>query len=283
MMGEVATANAEPAVMNETSPGLGRLAVAPTYRVVAETIERAIMEGRYRPGDRLPTESALAAELGVNRSTAREGLRLLEQTGLVERRSGRRLHVAVPGYGELSSRAGRALILHQVTFRELHQLLMVLEPAAAATAAASIGERDLAALERNVAETEAAVAAGGSVTALDIEFHDLVGRSTGNPAWPIAREPAAMLLFPAADPMMGRLPQAARRLLDAHRAILDGLTLGDAGHAQRWMLKHIVDFRRGYELAGLSLDRPVRAGGAPAPDDGDGDRTTPGRRGGGDP
>ncbi len=77
-------------------PRFGKLAVAPAYRVVFETIEREILAGRLAPGTRLPSETALAEQFGVNRSTAREGLRLLEQTGLVDRRAGRRLHAAVP-------------------------------------------------------------------------------------------------------------------------------------------------------------------------------------------
>lgn len=234
-----------------------KLAVAPTYKVVAETIEREIMEGRLQPGDRLPSETALAEQMGVNRSTAREGLRLLEQTGLVERKSGRRLHAAIPGHAELSTRASRALLLQQVTFMDLHQLLMALEPAAAALAAGSIGEGDLQALDRNVAETEARIERGQSITALDTEFHEIISGAVGNPAWLMAREPAAKLLFPAADPMMSRLDQAAPRLLVAHRKILDGLRAGDAEAARSWMLKHIIDFKRGYELAGLPTDRPV--------------------------
>jgi len=240
---------------------LRRLAVSPTYRVVAETIEREIMEGRLKPGDRLPSETALAGQLGVNRSTAREGLRLLEQTGLVERKSGRRLHAAVPGHQALSSRASRALLLQQVTFIDLHQLLMVLEPSAAALAARAIDEADLRALERNVARTEEAVAKGESVTQLDLEFHDIIGAAVGNPAWLMAREPAASLMFPAADPMMNALPQAPKRLVDAHREILAGLKRGDAAHAELWMRKHIVDFKRGYALAKLEMDQPVRAAG----------------------
>lgn len=238
---------------------LDPLKISPTYRIVADTIEQAIMDGRMQPGSQLPSETALSAQLGINRSTAREGLRLLEQSGLVARRASRRLHVAVPGYEELSTRAGRALLLRKVSFAQLHRLLMVLEPEAAAQAATAISDKDLAALEANVTATGAAVAAGESVTALDIEFHDILGRATGNPAWIVAREPAARLLYPASDPMMRALPQAAARLLAAHRAVFEAVRTGDASAAEAWMRRHIEDFRRGYELAGFDFDRAVQA------------------------
>ena len=71
-------------------PGLSRIERAPTYRLVYEVIEREILEGRLRVGDPLPAELQLAEQLGVNRSTVREGIRLLEKSGLVERNGGKR-------------------------------------------------------------------------------------------------------------------------------------------------------------------------------------------------
>ena len=238
-------------------PHFAKLNVAPAYRVVFETIEEEILSGRLRPGDRLPSETALAGQLGVNRSTAREGLRLLEQTGLVRREGGRRLFAAVPRQDELSSRASRALVLQQVTFRELWEVLMVTEPGAASLAAERIEAEEIEALEDNLARTTEAVEAGRSFTQLDIEFHSLIAEATRNPAWLLAREPAALLLFPAADLMMPQLPQSGHRLVEAHRRVLLALKSGKAGVAETWMRKHIVDFRRGYEMAGIGIDLPI--------------------------
>lgn len=238
---------------------LDRIEPRPTYLVVAERIEREIMEGRLRPGDRLPTETALAEELGVNRSTMREGLRLLEQTGLVERRSGRRLFAAVPGTARLGVPVSRALLLNRVTFEDLFQLMLALEPRGARLAAVRIDADALAALDDNLARTEAAAAKGASVTALDVEFHGLVASPMGNPAWDVAREPAASLLYPAADPMMRRLPHATDRLIVAHRAITEALRTADGDGAETWMRRHIEDFKRGYALAGFAFDQRVTA------------------------
>jgi DNA-binding FadR family transcriptional regulator len=55
--------------------------------VVAELSE-AILHGRYRPGETLPPEHALCEQLGVRRGALREGLKRLEQAGLVEVRHG---------------------------------------------------------------------------------------------------------------------------------------------------------------------------------------------------
>jgi DNA-binding FadR family transcriptional regulator len=55
---------------------------------VFERLREEIITGRYRPGDRLPSQRALAADLDVNMSTIREALGRLEQLRLVEVRHG---------------------------------------------------------------------------------------------------------------------------------------------------------------------------------------------------
>ncbi|MEX2520905.1 MAG: FCD domain-containing protein [Paracoccaceae bacterium] len=236
----------------------------PAYRQVFEAIEREILEGRLRIGDRLPTETDLSARLGVHRSTTREGLRLLEQSGLVERRTGRRLYATAPRANDLSTRASRALTMEKISFDGLWKLLLALEPAAAAAAAAVVAPAEIEALEDNVAQTAAAVEAFESVTALDLEFHAMIAEATRNAAWRLAREPAAMLLFPANERMLPLLKQSGARLLTAHRRILAALKAGDAQGAEDWMRRHINDFRRGYVLAGFDPDEPVRVS-VPAP------------------
>jgi GntR family transcriptional repressor for pyruvate dehydrogenase complex len=55
---------------------------------VFDQLREAIMSGRYRPGDRLPSQRALAADLGVNMASIREALGRLEQLRLLEVRHG---------------------------------------------------------------------------------------------------------------------------------------------------------------------------------------------------
>src|SRR5947208_11416677 len=55
---------------------------------VFERLREAILAGRYAPGERLPTQRALAADLQVNIASVREALGRLEQLRLVEVRHG---------------------------------------------------------------------------------------------------------------------------------------------------------------------------------------------------
>ena len=66
----------------------------PVWKAIADALRSDIADGRYQPGDKLPTEAALADRFGVNRHTVRHGLAALVAAGLVRTRRGAGAFVA---------------------------------------------------------------------------------------------------------------------------------------------------------------------------------------------
>lgn len=64
------------------------------WAAIAASLTEEIAAGHYHPGDRLPTEAALAARFGVNRHTVRHALAALAERGLVHSRQGAGAFVA---------------------------------------------------------------------------------------------------------------------------------------------------------------------------------------------
>ncbi len=240
-------------------PVFQRLDRPPAYRIVSNAVQQAIVRREILPGDTLPTEGAMATQFGVNRSTVREGIRNLEQAGFVERQ-GKKLVVTHPSPGALGDQASAALTLQEVTFLELWQTTMELETLAAELAAEKAAPELAERLRENIQATAAALGGGDDIIALDVEFHALVAEAAGNRALLMARAPLAQLFYPAFQASMFPV-QAGRRLLDAHTFIADAIIAADAGAARQWMAKHIVDFRRGYEIAGLDVNAPLQSAG----------------------
>ena len=216
-----------------------------------------IVSGEIAVGSVLPSEMAMAELLRVNRSTVREAIRALEETGVVARRpGGKKLFVTAPPPASLAERMTTAMVLHRVTVEELWQSMLVLEPATAALAAANATPQQIAALEANLAASDSRSEDRPSIAALDVAFHDLIAEASGNRAIQLARQPLGALFYPAFERVF-QLHNAGARMVTAHRTVVDALKAGDGATAEDWMRKHIVDFRRGYELAGLDLSAPI--------------------------
>ena len=80
-----------------------------------------------------------------------------------------------------------------------------------------------------------------------------MGEATHNGVFMLAHEPLVQLLVPSLGAMIDKVPQARR----AHRrrrksASPPPSATADAAQAEEWMAKHIRDFRRGFEIAGIA-------------------------------
>jgi GntR family transcriptional regulator, transcriptional repressor for pyruvate dehydrogenase complex len=234
-----------------------RLSPQPAYLRVSTAIEEKILRRALRPGDMLPTETELARQFGVNRSTVREALRRLESSGLVDRANGgKRLLVIRPGSAETASRVSRALALDEVTFIELWEAMLAIAPRTAALAAERAHDAGATRLDEVVARVEGARSADAAVGVV-VEFFGLVAELAGNRVLVMSTQPLTRLLAPSLRRMIDRVPQAQARIVVAERCIAEAVRRGKPAEAETWMTRHVQDFRRGYELAGMALGTRV--------------------------
>lgn len=229
----------------------------PAYRNVARAISDRILRGDLPVGQSLPSETSLAETLGVNRSTMREAIRVLEENGLLRRKpGGKRLFVSAPGDEDVAVRFKAAMVLGEISFREIWEAMYYLEPAITAAAAVHISDEDIEILQENVDRTRRAEAKLEDLARYDFEFHSIIAKASKNRVLQLCREPISQLFYPAFLQLMKRL-NVNDRLIFAHQRILDGLRARDPEVAREWMLKHIIDGHRGYELANLDVDKPI--------------------------
>ena len=81
----------------------------------------------------------------------------------------------------------------------------------------------------------------------------------------LAQEPLLQLLEPSLVIMIDKVPQARSRIVTAQEHLVRALEAGDGSAAQTWMARHIRDFRKGYELAGIDLTLRLHPQGSPSP------------------
>ena len=234
------------------------LGYAPAYWRVSEAIRARILRRELAEGEPLPTETELARQFAVNRSTVREALRKLESNGLLgRRRGGKRLYVTRPTREAVGGGLSEALELHRARVVDVWEALQSVQPGIAAAAAERRSEPALAAIEsaaRRFAarhgEREAAI---GDVAA----FFDALGEASGNPVFVLLNEPLLRLLKPSLAVIIDRVPQARARIESAQKQMVAAVRAQDAARAADWMARHVRDFRRGYEVAGIPLSTGV--------------------------
>lgn len=141
-----------------------------------------IVSGRVAPGQKLPRESELAAQLSVSRSSLREAVRALTLVGVLRVRQGDGTYVtSLEPHRLLESMSLAVDFMQNRTLIELFEVRRLLEPAATAQAAARMDPADLLRLEEAMRRMDAASSVEELVEA-DDEFHTIVGCATGNAA-----------------------------------------------------------------------------------------------------
>ena len=228
--------------------------IEPAYRKVAAALLERITDRTLAAGDRLPSELELARQFGVNRSTLREALRELETNGLLRRERGSKLMMVMrPHTQAIASGVSRALALHDVTVQDVYEGLTILEPSIAEIAATRRSEYDVLRIKQAAGNGNSNDDASHAAA----EFFRSLGDATQNRVLRLAHEPLLQLLEPSLAVMIDKVPQARQRIASAQKRITSAIRERDAEAARSWTAKHIRDFRRGFDLAGIDLEHRV--------------------------
>jgi DNA-binding FadR family transcriptional regulator len=224
------------------------------HRTLVQVLVADIVRGALAEGERLPTETGLAQRFGVSRGVAREGLRSLEERGLVTVKHGSGASVRPATEWDmfnpdviaavLASDRGPQLLGDYLECRRL------LEIEAAGLAAERATRGQLVTLSDALeAMTVAAVQTAASPSAedrfhdADIAFHRAVIQATGNRALGWMTEPVHRALAAARRPL-ARPDLRLERSLPEHRRILGAIADGDPQAARAAMRDHLLTVER---------------------------------------
>jgi GntR family transcriptional repressor for pyruvate dehydrogenase complex len=213
-----------------------------------DTLERKILDGVWQPDSRTPAERALAAALGVSRSTIREAIARLAERGLLEVRRGNGVFVVrrqaqrhdTPWLQLIAD--GAALRAETLEFRLMFESAMARFAAERATATdraqlRTVLQRMRDAVGRHDVEAEASA---------DAQFHAALARASHNPMLShfhasvvaMLREHITSNTYDAShDPAQAR--ERAQQRLAQHEAIYVAIDTGAAEAAFQAMYAHI--------------------------------------------
>lgn len=215
---------------------------------VAAQLSDQIAEGRWMPGEKLPSESELCFALNIGRSTLREALKSLAFVGLVQMRPGEGTFVLDGSRSILDRILARGLPKTNKGLQDVGEARILLEGEIAALAAARADETDLRQLEMLAEEMDSSLAGDGrEFIDLDVEFHLTIAQCAKN-----------QMLLDLMSPIRGvlkewisrseKMPEIQRNAQKQHRNILAAIRKHDAEGAKREMRAHLEACEKIYSL-----------------------------------
>jgi DNA-binding FadR family transcriptional regulator len=226
-------------------------------------IESNLRTGAWTLGQRLPSERALAEQMGVSRPSVREAVRVLEAMGIVRTAVGSGPDAGATIVDRPAAGLGAAVRLHiasgTLPMSDVVATRAPLEVWATGQAAAqSAGEmadgEDITRIKAILDDDETLPLSPSQFTAHDARFHMAIVRLAGNQLTEAILGGLRSAIGGYIERGAERLadwPETRGRLFEEHRAILAAVEAGDAALARELAHHHIWAF---FEAAGLASE-----------------------------
>jgi DNA-binding FadR family transcriptional regulator len=234
-----------------------------TFEEAVEQIAERIKTGLLVPGDRLPSERDLAAQMRISRPTVREAVKVLADAGVLEVRRGQSGGIFVR-----SELIPRDLLRSswEIRVSEVSGVLearRLLEPRVAQLAAVHASEDDFAAMratidrQRELAEAKDFLREEDLFLQLDLKFHDIIARATGNSTVVTLMRSLFRRLEIARD-MAVHAETVPEWVIGVHERTLDAIRSADFERIDEVMDEHLAQLEQVWEReTGRSLVRPL--------------------------
>lgn len=198
-------------------------------------LERLIVSGEFAAGTKL-NESDIAESLGVSRGPVREAFRALDQAGLVRVEKNRGVFV-------------RQVSLEEAN--EIYEVRSVLEGLIGRLAARHVDAEEVARLEAIVRRMKALDGGNNAegYFALNVEFHDLLGRAARNQALLTHYRRVVNELDLYRRETIARSHENITVSTREHQAIINAVKRHDEELAERLMREHVLASRRRLHIA----------------------------------
>ena len=208
------------------------------YEEVANLIRDRIAAEQWKAGDRLPSETELAQEFDVSRSTVREAIRSLQLAGLLRSRAGAGTYVAESAPMILLTRELAEIMSDPDHLHDLVQARLLLEPQLAALAAknASAAEKELLLqmVDRMEQETDRF-----GLMSQGYAFHMALAAASHNVVLNGFYQSAASQLR-SMRVLDSLTLEVYRRGVEDHRQIAAAVAAGDSAQAEQSMAQHLA-------------------------------------------
>ena len=209
-------------------------------------IKQSIIEERFKPGEKLPSERELVEQFQVSRVTVREALRNLQSSGLITIRRGIKAgaYVAEPNADQITESLSTLMGLGRIDYSHLIDARLYIEPRAAEIAARHRTAEDIQRLGDLLDRAGQMVDQSRKDSRLlNVSFHCEVAKISANPIIvfitdSITQSYSALII----EKTHTKLERSAiETFIGGHRAILDAIIRQDTADAYEKTRQHLLE------------------------------------------
>ena len=229
-----------------------------TFEDVSSQIKRLILEGALKPGDKLPSETKLAEQFDVGRTTIREALRILELSGFltVQKGFGGGSVVKDTILKKMTGLLLDAFQMEKITINEFTSARLVIEKAILAEAIDHADKRDIESLRRNTGKTREIIARKEMATDIGFQFHSLLAKSSKNTVFIILEGAINAIHRNLASRSLPNFREA-KKWVCTHEEIIDAIVKKDLTKAVGLLEKDVLSARTALREKSIRGVRPV--------------------------
>lgn len=208
------------------------------YDVAIEYIFGLMKDGTLKVGDKLPTERAIAAELGIGRNKAREALSILNGMGMIESRQGSGNFVSGNASGAIKNMIIMMMALNTISRQEVCKFRRDMEKAVCSSL---ISDPPSEEIKNRIKDTLRAMdgLSGEELAKADHDFHNALVKATGNKLWEVMMDAVADLYSEWIDYVIQKIDVKNRaKLMQSHKDIFNNIIEDKPRKAMQAIEKH---------------------------------------------
>lgn len=216
---------------------------------VAMQLASELSAGRWKPGEKLPSEAELCRVFRIGRSTLREALKSLAFIGLIHVRAGGGSYVAEQPSKYLNGfLLAKGVLTTEKDINDLTEARILLETEVAGLCALRASDEDLETLAQILKQMKAAITQGGTgFRQLDLGFHLAIAVGSQNQVLSEMLKHVRKALQELINKSL-LLPAGMEMAYKQHKKIFEVLKRRNPARARQTMRSHLRAFQRGYKV-----------------------------------
>jgi len=210
---------------------------------IIELIKKQIMEGKIRPGEKLPSEEKMAEKLRVGRGTVREALKVLIYMGFIERKNKTSI-VSQNIHDKIFPKDFIGRLKQSKNVMDMIEARLMIEPGIARYAALKAKRDDIDTLKEYCEKMERSIKDLEQFVTFNNKFHLHIVHASGNQIMIDIMHGIQDLMRKNQEFFVLNSMNIKDRSIVYHRNILNAIMNGDPDSAEKQMVAHLKDVEK---------------------------------------